>query len=106
MGKYNVARNKQKAKPAGRRGWLLPILVVPVTLAVIVAGLWWGQSRPNAAFVPEATGRPQASIDQTTFDYGDVKLGTTIQTAFRVKNTGDQVLAILGEPQVEVVEGC
>jgi hypothetical protein len=45
-------------------------------------------------------------VDQTTIDEGDVKLGQTIRSAFRLQNAGDQPLQILGEPQVEVIEGC
>lgn len=106
MGKYIAARNKPKTSPTGGHSWRLVLAAGAATLVVVVAGLWWAQSRPVAGYVAQVTGRPQASIDQTTFDYGDVQLGRTIQTVFRVQNTGDQVLAILGEPQVEVVEGC
>ena len=52
------------------------------------------------------TGQPSASIDKTNFDYGDVKLGNTIQTVFNVKNVGDKDLVFQGEPRVEVLEGC
>jgi hypothetical protein len=106
MGKYKVLRNKPTPKVASWQGWLLPVLAVTITLVVIGVGLWWRQSRPTSSFVPQVTGRPQATLDQTTFDYGDVKLGTTIQTVFRVQNTGDRPLAFLGDPWVEVREGC
>jgi hypothetical protein len=59
-----------------------------------------------ASFTPAVTGRPQVAVSQDKFDYGDVKLGQTINTVFDVRNTGDQNLVILGAPQVEVVEGC
>ena len=52
------------------------------------------------------TGQPSALIDRTNFDYGDVKLGSTIQTVFNVKNVGDKDLVFQGEPRVEVIEGC
>lgn len=106
MGKYKVLRNKPKAKVGSRLGGWLPVLFIMISIVVIGAGLWWGQNGAEKTFVPQVTGRPQATIDQATFDYGNVKLGTTIQTMFRVKNTGDQTLAFLRDPQVEVVEGC
>jgi hypothetical protein len=39
-------------------------------------------------------------------DEGYLKLGTSIQTTFRLSNVGTQPLQILGEPQVQLVEGC
>jgi hypothetical protein len=60
----------------------------------------------KANYVPETNGAPEVAVAQESVDYGDVKLGTTIQTVFEVSNKGDQPLMILGEPQVQVVEGC
>jgi hypothetical protein len=55
---------------------------------------------------PEVTGAPQLTVDQTTVDAGMVKFETPVQAAFRLRNTGDKPLQILGEPQVELIEGC
>jgi hypothetical protein len=77
---------------------------------VLVAGVltaWLAQGRQaTVEYVPEVTGGPSAAIDQTVIDYGEVKLGTTIKTVFRVKNVGDAQLAFQGVPRVEVLEGC
>ena len=62
--------------------------------------------RHGATFASCAAGGPSAQIEQTMFDYGDVKLGQTIKTQIPVKNVGDTQLAFAGEPRVEVVEGC
>jgi hypothetical protein len=60
---------------------------------------------PN--FQPTVTGAPAVAVlPQDVVDYGDVKLGTTINTVFKVRNVGDQPLTVLGEPQVELVQGC
>jgi hypothetical protein len=49
---------------------------------------------------------PRISVDQDRFDYGNVKLNTTIETAVRVRNIGNQVLALEQNPVVELIEGC
>lgn len=54
----------------------------------------------------QVTGAPRLAVDRTTIDEGDVKLGKSIRSAFRLQNVGDQPLQVLEEPQVEVVEGC
>ncbi len=55
---------------------------------------------------PEITGSARVSVSQDKIDYGDVKLGRTINTVFDVRNVVDQDLVIQGEPRVELVEGC
>lgn len=57
-------------------------------------------------FVPQVIGAPRVAVAQDTFDYGDIRLGTTIETVFKVQNVGDKSLTILDAPQVEVLEGC
>jgi hypothetical protein len=39
-------------------------------------------------------------------DEGYQKLDEAIRTSFTLRNEGDATLQILGEPQVELVEGC
>lgn len=91
---------------AGRKQWLPAVLVI-AALAVVGLIFWFTLGQETAGdFAPEVTGQPKAVISQADFDYGDVKLGTTIETVFRVKNTGDQPLVFLREPDVEVLEGC
>jgi len=95
-----------KSQKAARPQWLPTVLGV-AALAVIALVIWLAQGQQTTVTsTPEVTGQPSAAIDQPAFDYGDVKLGTTIETVFRVKNVGDQVLVFDGEPIVEVVEGC
>ncbi len=65
-----------------------------------------GQVSEASNFAPAVTGRPQVTVSQDKIDYGDVKLGQTINTVIEVRNSGDQNLVIQGAPQVEVVEGC
>ena len=107
--------NKQKSVPvppkvakAPRPKWL-PYGLAAVALALVVAVIWLALGRQQTTTTtsqPGVTGQPSAVIDQTEFDYGDVKLNTTIETVFRVKNEGDQPLVFQGNPEVKVVEGC
>jgi hypothetical protein len=39
-------------------------------------------------------------------DEGYVRFNVPVRTTFRLSNVGDQPLQILGQPQVELVEGC
>ena len=89
--------------------WHRPRWFIPAALAglglVIVGGivLLVVNNRPYSA---EVNGSPRGVISQQHFDYGDVKLGSWIQTAFTIKNVGDQPLNILDQPYIEVMEGC
>ncbi len=66
-----------------------------------------GQKAFGSDFEPEVMGAPQIEVlPQDAIDYGDVKLGTTVNTEFKVRNVGDKPLVVIGEPQVEVIEGC
>lgn len=101
-----VARETGPAEPA-RPAWLWPAVIGATVLVVVAVLVWLVQGRlASGTYIPEVTGGPSAKIDQTVFDYGDVKLGTTIKTVFRVKNVGDTQLAFRSNPRVEILEGC
>jgi hypothetical protein len=57
-------------------------------------------------FEPEVTGAPRAEFDLTSIDHGSLRFEQPVESVFRVRNVGDQPLMILGEPRVELVEGC
>lgn len=114
-------RSKTKNPSSRRFPWLW--LAVSVAVLLIVAGLvvtWTGPktaSAPgtltggqakSAPAAPQSTGDggPRLAVDQAVIDEGYIKLGTPIRTTFRLKNTGNQPLHILGEPVVQLVEGC
>ena len=98
-----AARKKQQGQGIGF-GWLWAIGAL---LIVIVGGIaiWNGLKEPPVV-APQVNGSPRLAVDQPIIDEGDVKLGKTIRSAFRLQNIGDQPLQIADDPQVEVVEGC
>lgn len=101
--KQKVLR-KQQPKSTTRFTWLW---TAAVALLFVVIGLFvWYRVGKQPTAKPQVTGEPHLAVDQTTLDEGDVKLGKTIQSTFRLQNVGDQTLQIEGDPQVEVVEGC
>jgi hypothetical protein len=89
-----------------RPKWFLPLMVIGFSAAVIggVLGLIVANQQPP--YIPEVTGRAAVAVDQDYFDYGDVHYNNPVETIFRVKNVGDEVLYLAGAPLVEVVEGC
>ena len=102
--KRRVAPTKE---PDQKRSWLWAAFIGAAALLVVAALALALQGRQaTASYTPEVTGGPSAEIEQTMFDYGDVKLGETVKTQIHVKNVGDTQLAFAGEPRVEVVEGC
>ena len=98
--------NRQPVSSSRRLWWAGGIGLALLALAAVAAAAWLLLGRQAVEYTPEVTGGPSAQIDQTYFDYGDVKLGTTIKTVFRVKNVGDAQLAFRSNPRVEVLEGC
>ncbi len=102
--KYHRQRKQQ---PSPRQVPWLWLAITAAVLLIIGGGIMmWptANSQPTAA--PEMAGAPRLAVDQTVIDEGYVKLDTLVRTTFRLHNVGDQPLTILGEPQVELIEGC
>ena len=106
-------RSSQKAPARKESNPLVRALIVLFgAIAVALTGyLVWslasgGTNAGTPNVTPEVTGAPKLKADREKIDLGDVKLGSTVQTAFELTNVGDQALKITGEPFVEVVEGC
>ncbi len=89
------------SQPAGRPPWLG--LATGGAVLLILAGLliWvW----PGSA--PAGDGSPQLEVDKTSVDEGYVQFDVPVRSSFNLSNAGSEPLRILGEPQVELVEGC
>ena len=86
-------------------------LAVAGALLLVIGGLSLLWTSPDAGVVtldvtPEVSGVPRLAVNQEVIDEGYIKLNNTIRTTFRLRNVGDEPLQILGEPTVELVEGC
>ncbi len=100
-------KNKPKTQQTSSRQ--LPWLLVAGALLLVVGGgllLWRPTAPAPPAAAPEVSGGPKLKVDQAVIDEGDVKIDTPVRTTFRLSNVGDQTLTILGQPQVELIEGC
>jgi hypothetical protein len=74
-------------------------------LIVIAAASLLGRDNGERAAI-EVTGQPRLKVDREAIDFGDVRLGQTVEAAFVLTNVGDQPLHLAQAPYVEVVEGC
>lgn len=91
--------------PPQRPTWLLPTVIVgAVAVVMAIAAVIIGSR--GAPFEPEVTGTARAEIEETSIDHGTLRFEQPVESVFRVRNVGDQPLLILGEPRVELVEGC
>jgi len=99
------SKKPQPTKSPQRPTWLLPAVIVGAIVVVlaIVAAMTGSRREP---FEPEVAGAPRAEVDQTSIDHGAVRFEQPVESVFRVRNVGDQPLTILGEPRVELLQGC
>jgi hypothetical protein len=85
----------------------LPLIIVAGVVLIAVAVLSNNGSSPAAPGAPTTTsGQPALTVDKDKFDFGDVKLGQTVQVSFEVANTGAAPLRFKEKPYIEVATGC
>ena len=98
--------NPRKRKPSSLQS-LWPWLAGIGVLVLIVGGVVvWTTSRPGAAVPPQVVGAPKLAVDQTVVDEGYMQYNVPVRTTYRLSNVGDQPLKIVGQPMMELVEGC
>ena len=93
---------KNNAQPKSQRSlwlWVAAAIAVLFVVGGISLLLISGQTGSE-------DGTPKVAVNQTIIDEGYQKLNKTIRTSFTLRNDGDATLQILGEPKVELVEGC
>lgn len=90
-------------RPQRLRLWLI-LAGTAITMAAL---LFLVTRLPSASgYTPLYTGGARAQLNQTHFDYGDVKNNSLVETTISVQNVGDKQLYFPQEPVVQVVEGC
>jgi hypothetical protein len=102
--RYKTSRPVPPLPP--RRRWRLLVTVAATLLAIGGGLLFWGQSSGKTGIPIQVSGAPRVAVAQESVDHGDLKFDTSVSTIFQVSNIGDKPLQILGEPRVELVEGC
>ena len=101
--KTNARQTNSKQTPSGSRQPTWLVVAIALALVLIVGGAAALLITDSAM---PATGTPKLVIDQTVIDEGYQTNNTPVQTAFNIRNEGDGPLQVLGEPQVELIEGC
>jgi hypothetical protein len=95
---------RKGVSPASRR--LLWLWIAAGAAVVLIVGGVVLLSAPTPPASPAVAGAPRLAVDRTAVDEGYVKFGTPVHETFRLSNLGSQPLQILGQPQVELVQGC
>ena len=92
-------------KSPGFPSWL-PLIIVAGVVLIALAVLSNNTSSPASPAASTTNGTPTVSVDKDRFDFGNVKLGQTVQVSFEVANTGDAPLRFKEKPYIEVAAGC
>ena len=103
MGQHSKKKNLKQGRK--KQAWPMILLLGGGLLLVIGAIVAFNKpSQPQPA--TEVTGSPSLSVNQEKVDFGDVKLGQTVEASFQITNVGDQTLRFTKAPYIEVLEGC
>lgn len=100
--------NRQKHKTAKKaQGNLVPLWLALAGLLLIAGALFvfLNNGHQTRADI-QVKGAPRLSVEKTTIDHGNVRLGTPIRDEVRVTNIGDQPLRFSEAPYLKVLEGC
>lgn len=96
---------KQLKHRKKKQSWPTILLVAGGVLLVVGAFFAFKKpSTPKAAI--EVNGSPSLKVDKQKVDLGNVKLGQTVEVAFKLTNIGDQPLRFSKTPYIEVLKGC
>ena len=101
------ARIKRKNEQATKSPWPFVVMGIGALLIIVVGFLAWnGSNSKKPSVTPEVTGGPKLNVNRDSIDFGKLPLDQPVRAEFKLKNVGDQPLAIKGEPRVELVKGC
>lgn len=97
---------KQQAESVNKFKISAGFLAVIVLVGALFV-LMQPRSTVPAGFEPQVIGAPSLMIlSEEVIDHGDVPVNQFVETEFVIQNVGDEDLIILGNPIIEVVEGC
>ena len=99
-------RNQAKARAAARKKGIAWPLVLAVFGILLVLGAYFAQRKTAPDVAIEVQGAAGLRADRQEINLGDIRLGTTVEAAFRLSNVGDQPLRFTELPYIEVREGC
>ena len=91
---------KRSGLPFFLAGGALLVIIIGVVLAIV------GRGASGTSVPAQATGRPKLAVDRQQIDFGKVPLNIPVKATFKLSNVGDQPLQVLGQPLVEVKQGC
>jgi hypothetical protein len=81
-------------------GGALLVIIIGVVLAIV------GRGSSGTSSPAQVTGLAKLAVDRQQIDFGKVPLDIPVKATFKLSNVGDQPLQILGQPIVEVKQGC
>jgi hypothetical protein len=107
MEKHKRMASSNSARQAARteRRLLIPGVL---GLAIFVGAVTW-YLHPQLNMQSDAAqsrGGPRLEVDKELIDFGSVRFEKMVDARFRLKNVGDQPLALAVERRVEAIEGC
>lgn len=96
-------------KPKKQFSWYWAAIIT--TLTVFIVLVIAQNSGTTALSMPsdfkvEVNGAPRVAVKFDTIDHGDQHYNIPVESVFPIGNIGDQPLEIIGQPRVEVLEGC
>ena len=96
-------RNRSRATP--HRGRTIALIGGLASLVLVVLAYVWLQPTPaRVAADPNAAGRLVAS--SSTVDLGRVPFDQLAEARFELANTGSGTVHLVGNPKVQMLEGC
>jgi hypothetical protein len=100
--------HKQQQARQGRGKWPWLVIAGAAALLIVAALILRPSAEPGTSqtLAESVLGAPHLEVDQVVIDEGDVELGTRVSTTFQLSNVGGRPLEILGDPDVELKEGC
>jgi len=102
LAKKKRSIRKKKLNRPPQRPWRL-WAIAATAIVLVIGGLSLLLIGNNAA---AESGTPSLVVEQTEVDEGYQTYNTPVRTSFKIRNEGDGPLHILGEPQVQLMEGC